>query len=169
MHSAIVLSALSCAFFSTIHAFEFTGPDSSKKLDLTRPINITWDVNKGSFSEPDARKLHLWFHAIGYGDSGSYASRLAELPLSSSYEWYEWDPEAVVEGFKGWNNSLSSDAVHTFEARMLDRGDNKLATVESDKYAVEGFDFIKDNDSKRLQSSFYTRAIAITIIGLAIL
>ncbi|CAG7565865.1 unnamed protein product [Fusarium equiseti] len=168
MHSALLLSTLSCAFFNAIHAFEFTGPDSSKKLDLTQPINITWDATKGSLSEPEARKFDLWFRALGNVDSSTFGWELvSDLPFSSGS--YEWDPAAIVKEIKDKDNSLSPDAVHTFEARILDRSGNKLSTVESGKYAAEGFDFIKDSGSTGLPGSFYTVTIALTITGLALL
>jgi len=168
MHSALLLSTLSFTFFNVIHAFEFTGPDSSKKLDLTQPINITWDATKGSLSEPEARKFDLWFRALGSVDGSTFGWELvADLPFSSSS--YEWDPAAIVEGIKDGNNSLSPDAVHTFQARILDKSGNKLLRVESDKYAVEGFDFIKDSGSKGLKRSFHAVTLALTITGLALL
>nr|CEG04986.1 unnamed protein product [Fusarium clavum]CEG05853.1 unnamed protein product [Fusarium clavum] len=168
MHSALLLSTLSCAFLNAIHAFEFTGPDSSKKLDLTQPINITWDSTKGSLSEPEARKFDIWFRARGNVKSDTFGWELvSDLPFSSGS--YEWDPAAIVKGIKDGNNSLSPDAVHTFEALILDKSGNKLSTVESDKYAAEGFDFIKDSGSKGLQGSLHTVTLVLTITGLSLL
>lgn len=167
MHSAILLSTLRCAFFNVIHAFEFTGPDSSKKLDLTQPINITWDATKGSLSEPDAHKFDFWFRALGNVDGSTFGWELVgDLPFSSGS--YEWDHAAIVKDIKDQDNSLSPDAVHTFEARILDKSGNKLLMVKSEKYAAEGFDFIKESGSKRLQGSFYTVTLVLTITGLAL-
>lgn len=167
MHLALLLSTFSFAFLNSIHAFEFTGPDSSEKLDLTQPMNITWDTTKGSLSEPDARKFDLWFRALGNVDGSSFGWELVgDLPFSSGS--YEWDPADIVKGIKDQDNYLSPDAAHTFEARILDKSGNKLAIVKSDKYAAEGFDFIKESGSKRLQGSLYTVTLALTITGLAL-
>ncbi|RGP69684.1 hypothetical protein FSPOR_4496 [Fusarium sporotrichioides] len=164
MHSALLLSTLSCALFNAIHAFEFTGPDSSKKLDLTQPINITWDATKGSLSEPEARKFDLSFRALGSEEGRAFGWGLDNnLPFSSGS--YEWDPADVVKKIKDNDNSISSDAGHTFEATILDKSGNILSKVVSDKYAAEGFDFIKNSGSKELQRSFYTVTIALAIAG----
>ncbi|KAG7411039.1 hypothetical protein DER46DRAFT_111578 [Fusarium sp. MPI-SDFR-AT-0072] len=168
MHSALLLYTLSFAFFHAVQAFEFTGPDASEKLDLTQPVNITWDANNGSLSEPKARALDLWFYALTSDDSGRLGWELdTDLPLSAGL--YKWNPDTVVKSLKDKDVSISPDAVQAFEARLLDNSGSKLSTVESDKYAVEGFDFIRNSAGKGAQAGFYTAAIALSIAGLVLL
>ncbi|KAH7237805.1 uncharacterized protein BKA55DRAFT_694293 [Fusarium redolens] len=168
MHSALLLSTLGCAFFHAIHAFEFTGPDSAEKLDLTQSITITWDAINGSLSEPKARALHLWFYALTNDDSDWFGWELAvDLPLSAGS--YKWNPNTIVKSLKDKDVSLSPDAMHAFEARLLDNSGSKLSTVESDKYAVKSFDFIRNSGNKGAQAGLYTVTVALTMAGLALL
>ncbi|KAG9256614.1 uncharacterized protein F5Z01DRAFT_671868 [Emericellopsis atlantica] len=144
----VLLSTLTlvCAVSPTAHAFQFTGPDSVDKLDLANPITVSWRATGGSLNEPEARSLELWFRAL-IGDSGDQAGWQLAANLSiSSPTSYEWDPSSIVEGIQDNDLTLSPEAVHTFEARLLDGHGTKLATVQSDKYAVEGFDFIESSD-----------------------
>ncbi|KAF4420508.1 hypothetical protein FACUT_11162 [Fusarium acutatum] len=168
MRSALLLSALGCAIFHAIHAFEFTGPDSSEKLDLAQPITITWDANNGSFIEPKARALNLWFYALTSDDSGRLGWEL-DTDLSLSAGSYKWNPDTVVKSLNDTEVSISPDAVHAFEARLLNNSGSQLSAVESDKYAAEGFGFIRNSAGKGVQAGFYTAAVAFTITGLALL
>ncbi|EWZ94078.1 hypothetical protein FOCG_16637 [Fusarium oxysporum f. sp. radicis-lycopersici 26381] len=168
MRSALLLSPLSCAFFHAIHAFEFTGPDSAQKLDVTQPITIEWDANNGPLSERKARALDLWFYALTSDDSSRLGWELdTDLPLSAGL--YKWNPDTVVKSLKDKDVSISPDAVHAVEARLLDNSGSKLSTVESDKYAAEGFDFIRNSAGKGAQAGFYTAAVALSIAGLVLL
>ncbi|KAI6781490.1 uncharacterized protein J7T54_001452 [Emericellopsis cladophorae] len=136
---------LACALPPTAHAFQFTGPDSADKLDLAKPITVEWSATEGSLHVPEARSLELWFSAVT-GDSGSQASWQLAANLSiSSPTSYEWDPSSIVEGIQDIDGTLSPEAVHNFEARLLDVNGNRLATVGSDNYAVEGFDFVENS------------------------
>jgi hypothetical protein len=60
---------------------------------------------------------------------------------------YEWDPSGIAELIEDDDYTLSPDAVHTFEARLLDQDGERLARVESDGYAPEGVDFVSDGGS----------------------
>ncbi|KAF4498960.1 hypothetical protein FAGAP_4869 [Fusarium agapanthi] len=137
MRYAPLLSALGCAFLHASHAFEFTGPDSSEKLDLTKPITITWDANNGPFIEPKARALDLWF--------------------------------SVIKSINDTGALISPATAHTFETRLMNNSGSQLSAVESDKYAVEGFDFIRNSAGKGAQAGFYTAAVAFTVTGLVLL
>ncbi|KAF5549126.1 hypothetical protein FMEXI_4468 [Fusarium mexicanum] len=168
MRYAPLLSTVGCAFLHASHAFEFTGPESSEKLDLANPITITWDANNGPFIEPKARALDLWFSVRTSDDSGGFGWELAtNLSLSSGS--YKWKPDGVVKSINDTGASISPDAVHGFEARLLNNSGGQLSTVESDKYAVEGFDFIRNSAEKGAQARFYTAAVALTITGLVLL
>ena len=74
------------AIFPATQAFQLTGPTTEEKLDLTKPITVAWDATKGSLSEPNARTLELWFHAILGSDSQDRAGWIiaANLSLASS-------------------------------------------------------------------------------------
>jgi hypothetical protein len=168
MHSALLLSTFGCALFHAIHAFEFTGPDSDEALNLTQPITIIWDANSGSLSEPRARALELWFLAQASNDGGQFGWEIA-ANLSLSAGSYKWNPDAIVEGLKKNENSLSPDVVHYFEARLIDNAGSGLATVESEKYAVEGPDVV-GNSGRGAQAGFYTVTLALTmavVVGVA--
>ncbi|KAF5588811.1 uncharacterized protein FSUBG_11346 [Fusarium subglutinans] len=168
MRYAPLLSILSCAFLHASHAFEFTGPDSSEKLDLTKPITITWDANNGPFVEPKARALDLWFSVRTSDDSGGLSWEFAtNLSLSSGS--YKWKPDGVVKSINDTGASISPAVVHSFEARLMNNSGSQLSAVESDKYAVEGFDFIRNSARKGAQAGFYTAAVALSIAGLVLL
>ncbi|KAI1051258.1 hypothetical protein LB505_012506 [Fusarium chuoi] len=166
MRYSPLLPILGCVFFHASHAFEFTGPDSSQKLDLTQPITITWDANNGPFNEPKARALDLWFYALTSDISGRLGWELA-TNLSLSAGSFKWNPETVVKSLKDSDVSISADAVHAFEARLLNNSGSQLSSVESDVYAVEGFDFIRNSAGKGAQVGFYTAAVAFTVACLA--
>lgn len=170
MQPALVLSIYGCTLISAAHAFSFTGPDSAEKLDLTQPINITWSTDGGSFEEPQAHALELWFLARK-GDSRSekYGWECAtNLSLTSGS--YEWDPSNIVKAIESSDITISPDKVHTFEARLLDNEGEKLATLESDKYAVEGYDFVTSG-GEGTHPGFYTAALALTaaaVVGVVV-
>ncbi|GAB7325418.1 hypothetical protein MBLNU13_g09446t1 [Cladosporium sp. NU13] len=139
---------LTCAILPATQAFQLTGPPTTEKLDLTKHITVSWDAIEGSLSEPNARTLELWFHAIFSGDSHDRAGWIIAANLSlASRNTYEWDPSGVATLIEDNDQTLSPDAVHTFEARLLDQDGKKLARVESDGYALDGFDFISDSSS----------------------
>ncbi|KAH6949200.1 hypothetical protein DER45DRAFT_545121 [Fusarium avenaceum] len=159
MHSALLLSIL--VFYHGVQAFEFTGPNSANKLDLTQPITITWDATKGASSEPKARALELWFFVLTDDKSDQSGWELA-TNLSLSAGSYEWNPDTIVKSIKDKNVSLSTDEVHTFEARLLDSSRSKLSAVESDKYAIEDIDSIANSGSKGAQAGLHTAALAVS-------
>jgi hypothetical protein len=136
------------AIFPATQAFQLTGPTTEEKLDLTKPIKVSWDASEGSFSEPNARALDLWFHVVFGGDNGDRGGWeiATNLSLASSNS-YEWDPSDIAKSIEDNDQTLSPDAVHTFEARLLDQDGKSLAKVESDGYALEGFDFVSDGAS----------------------
>lgn len=139
---------LAYAIFPTIQAFQFIGPPTTEKLDLTKPIAVLWDVKEGALSESDARTLEIWFHAVFGGDSRDHAGWTIAANLSlASENSYEWDPSGIAKLIEDNDQELSPDAVHTFEARLLDQDGKRLARVESDGYALDGFDFINDSGS----------------------
>ena len=136
------------AIFPATQAFQLTGPTTEEKLDLTKPIKVSWDASEGSFSEPNARALDLWFRVVFGGDNGDRGGWeiATNLSLASSNS-YEWDPSDIAKSIEDNDQTLSPDAVHTFESRLLDQDGKRLAKVESDGYALEGFDFISDSGS----------------------
>jgi hypothetical protein len=164
MHSAVLLSIL--AIYHGIQAFEFTGPDPADKLNLTQPIAITWDATKGASSEPKARALELWFLALTDDKSDQSGWELA-TNLSLSAGSYEWNPDTIVKSIKDKNVSLSTDEVHTFEARLLDSSGSKLSTVESDKYAIEEIDSVTNSGGKGSQAGSFTATIALVVAVVA--
>ncbi|KAF5975814.1 hypothetical protein FCOIX_7470 [Fusarium coicis] len=168
MRYAPLLSALGCAFFHASNAFEFTGPNSSEKLDLTQPITITWNANSGSFVEPEARALDLWFYVITSDGSGRLGWEL-DKNLSLSAGSYKWNPGEVVESINKTGASISPDAVHAFEARLMNNSGSWLSALESEKYAVEGSDLIRNSAGKVAQVGFYTAAVAFTMASLVLL
>ncbi|RGP72168.1 hypothetical protein FSPOR_2840 [Fusarium sporotrichioides] len=162
MRSTLLLSTFGCALFNAIHAFEFTGPDSSEKLNLTQPINITWNATSGSMSEPKARALDLWFIAL-VNDDRQGRELASNLTLSSGS--YKWNPETIVQIFQDDDVSVSPDAVHYFEARLIDNAGSELATIETEKYALDGFDFIKNSGGKGLQPGFSVTVAMAVMVG----
>ncbi|KAF5698155.1 hypothetical protein FGLOB1_12255 [Fusarium globosum] len=161
-----LLPILGYAFFHASHAFEFTGPDSSQKLNLTQTITITWDFNNGPVIEPEARALDLWFNTRST-DINEWFTWLLATNLSLTAGSYTWDPETVVKSLKDSNFSIRADAVHAFEARLLNNSGSKLSSVQSDVYAVEGFGFIRNSAGKGAQVGFYTAVVAFTVACLA--
>ena len=142
------LSAIS--MLPATQAFQLTAPPPASKLDLTNPITISWDATEGTFSEPAARVLDLWFHVVfgGDGNNGDRAGWEIAANLSLvNRNSYEWDPSGIAELIEDNDYTLSPDAVHTFEARLLDQDGERLARVESDGYALEGVDFVSDGGS----------------------
>ncbi|RGP66607.1 hypothetical protein FLONG3_8803 [Fusarium longipes] len=165
MHSALLLSTLGFTLIRTIHAFEFTGPDSTQKLDITQPIKITWNATSEGFVEPKAQALQLWFLGVTNNGNDKPGWELASN-LSLSEGSYEWNPENVVESLKATDGELSSDAVHMFEARLMDNAGKKLVTIESDRYAIEGDDVV-ESSGKGAQAGFYTSGVALIVALLA--
>jgi hypothetical protein len=155
---------------STTQAFQLTGPATGEKLDLTKPITVSWDTAAdGGLSEPDARELNLWFYAIlGGGDRGGWQIA-TNLSLAGSNS-YEWDPSGITESIEDNGQTLSPDAVHTFEARLLDQDGEELSGVESDGYALEGFDFISDGGSGSkgdgARAAVYGASVAAAAVGI---
>lgn len=139
---------LAYAIFPATQAFQLTGPSTTEKLDLTKPITVSWDATEGSLSEPSARSLELWFHAVFGGDTRDRVGWMVAANLSlASRNSYEWDPSGIARLIEDNDQTLSPDAVHTFEARLLDQDGERLARVESDGYALDGLDFISDSGS----------------------
>lgn len=139
---------LAYAILPTTQAFQFTGPPTDERLDLTKPITISWDATKGSLPEPKARTLELWFHAILGSDSQYRAGWIiaANLSLASSNS-YEWDASGIAKLIEDNDQPLSPDTFHSFEARVLDQDGERLARIWSDGYALDGFDFVDDSGS----------------------
>jgi hypothetical protein len=136
------------ALFPATRAFQLTGPPTTVKLDLTKHITVSWDATEGALSEPYARILELWFHAVFGGDNRDRAGWIIAANLSlASENSYEWNPSGIAKLIEDNDQTLSPDAVHTLEARLLDQDGERLAKVESDGYALDGFDFINDNGS----------------------
>ncbi|QPC72198.1 hypothetical protein HYE68_002950 [Fusarium pseudograminearum] len=162
MRSPLLLSTIGYAFFNAIQAFEFTGPDPAKRLNLNQPINITWNATGGRIDEPKAHALDLWFFALVDADrvGGEIATNLS---LSSGS--YKWDPKTIVQGWKDGDASVSPDAVHYFEAKLVDIAGKHLAGVESTEYALEGFDFIKNGCGKGLQPGLYATVTMALMAG----
>jgi hypothetical protein len=160
---------LACAIFPAARAFQLTGPAAAEKLDLTKPITVSWDATEGSLSEPDARELNLWFYAIfSSGDRGGWEIA-SNLSLASSNS-YEWDPSGIAKTIEDNNQTLSPDAVHSFEARLLDQDGGRLADVESEKYALAGYDFIRDSSSSGrdgVRAGAYGATVAAAAVGIA--
>ena len=162
---------LAYAILPTTQASQFTGPPTDERLDLTKPITISWDATKGSLPEPKARTLELWFHAILGSDSQDRAGWIiaANLSLASSNS-YEWDPSGIAKLIEDNDQPLSPDALHTFEARLLDQDGERLARIWSDGYALDGFDFISDSGSgDGAQARFYRATVAAAGIVAALL
>jgi hypothetical protein len=151
MHSRPALLptlVLAYAIFPTSQAFQLTGPPTTEKLDLTEPVTVSWDATEGALSEPNARTLELWFQAVFGGDNRDRAGWTIAANLSlASESSYEWDPSGIAKLIEDNDQTLSPDAVHTFEARLLDQDGERLARVDSDGYALDGFDFISDSGS----------------------
>ncbi|KAM0708415.1 hypothetical protein Q7P35_005066 [Cladosporium inversicolor] len=139
---------LAYAIFPATQAFQLTGPPTTEKLNLTKPITVSWDATEGSLSKPNARTLELWFHAILGGDSQYHADWIiaANLSLASSNS-YEWDPSGIAKLIEDNDQKLSPDALHTFEARLLDQDGERLARIWSDGYALDGFELVNDSGS----------------------
>jgi hypothetical protein len=150
------------AIFPATQAFQLTGPTTEEKLDLTKPITVSWDATGGSFSEPNARSLELWFHAVFGGDHGDRGGWEIAANLSlASRNSYEWDPSDIAKSIEDNDQTLSPDAVHTFEARLLDQDGKSLAKVESDGYALEGFDFVSDGARAGVHRATVVAAVGI--------
>ncbi|KAM0279038.1 hypothetical protein ACHAQH_004820 [Verticillium albo-atrum] len=141
-----LLPLLLCGILPAAQAFQFTGPDPSDKIDLSQPVEITWTLDS-SFREPEARAFHLWFYAfIGDGESLAGWEIRSNLSLSSSS--YTWDPISIVDGLVSEHNTVLPDKVHYFEARLVGADGRKLARLESEKYALEGYDFIRNGGGR---------------------
>ncbi|RGP80751.1 hypothetical protein FLONG3_1091 [Fusarium longipes] len=152
------------ALFHAVHAFEFTGPDPSEKIDISKPVNITWDATGGLIDEPKADSLKLWFAAIVGDDYKGGISWELAANLSLSKGYYIWTPpDGNIKNIRDSNYTMSPEKVHTFEARLLRKDGGPLAEVVSEKYAVEGFDFIRTSGSNGAQARFYTATAALTM------
>lgn len=134
------------ALIPITQAFELTGPPTTEKLDLSQPITVSWDTTGGSLSEPNARLLSLWFYAIFGGTSRGGWEIATNISLANSSS-YEWDPSSIAKIMEDNEYELSTDAVHTFEARLLDQNGTGLSSVESDGYELDGVDFVSDGGS----------------------
>ncbi|PNH48196.1 hypothetical protein VD0004_g326 [Verticillium dahliae] len=140
MRTAIAL--LVAGIFLTSQAFEFTGPDPSQKINLTQPVEITWTLDS-SISEPLARAFNLWFYAVFSGGGGK-ASWEIRSNLSLSSTSYTWNPRSIVDGLIPNGNLLVPGEEHYFSAQLVGAEGEKLAEVQSEKYALEGYDFIRN-------------------------
>ena len=171
---ALLLILAHAILLPATQAFQLTGPPTTSKLDLTHPITISWDANttEGTFSEPAARVLDLWFRVV-FGGDGNNGDRAgweiaANLSLASSNS-YEWDPSGIAKLIEDNGYMLSPDAVHTFEARLLDQDGERLARVESGGYALEGLDFVSDGGSSSgdgARARVYGAIIAAAAVGM---
>jgi hypothetical protein len=155
-------------------AFQLTNPTTASKLDLTNPITISWDATEGTFSEPAARALDLWFHVV-FGGDGNNGDRAgweiaSNLSLAASRDsYYEWDPSGIAKLIQDNSYTLLPDAVHTFEARLLDQDGEGLARVESDGYALEGVDFVSDGGGSSgdgARAAVYGASVAAAAVGI---
>ncbi|KAI9166294.1 ABC multidrug transporter A [Paramyrothecium foliicola] len=155
---------LAYGIFPASQAFQFTGPTTTEKLDLTKPITVSWDATGGAVREPNARTLDLWFRALLGGNTSSRAGWqiTANLSLANSNS-YEWDPSQIVKLIEDNDQTFSPDAVHTFEARLLGQDGMRLATVLSDEYALDGSDSISDGS----RAAVYRVTVAAAAIAAA--
>ncbi|EEY23098.1 conserved hypothetical protein [Verticillium alfalfae VaMs.102] len=137
-----IIPLLVSVTFLTAQAFEFTGPDPSQKINLTQPVEITWTLDS-SFSEPLARAFNLWFYAVfsGGGGTGGWEIR-SNLSLSSTS--YTWNPRSIVDGLISNGNLIVPGEEHYFSAQLVGADGQKLAEVQSENYALEGYDFIRN-------------------------
>jgi len=152
---------LAYAIFPATQAFQLTGPTTAEKLDLTKPITVSWDATEGTLSEPNARALELWFYVI-FGSSNRGGWEIATNLSLANRNSYEWDPNRIARVIEDNDYALSSDAVHTFEARLLDQDGKLLSSVESDGYALDGVDFVSDSGSSGdgLRAGVYGATVA---------
>jgi hypothetical protein len=147
MHPQLIL-AHAILLPAATQAFQLTNPTTASKLDLTNPITISWDATtEGSFS----------------------ASNLSLAASRDSY--YEWDPSGIAKLIQDNSYTLSPDAVHTFEARLLDQDGERLARVESDGYALEGVDFVSDGGGSSgdgARAAVYGASVAAAAVGIVV-
>ncbi|CRK15690.1 hypothetical protein HYQ45_016247 [Verticillium longisporum] len=126
----------------TAQAFEFTGPDPSQKINLTQPVEITWTLDS-SFSEPLARAFNLWFYTVFSGGGGKAGWEIrSNLSLSSTS--YTWNPRSIVDGLISNGNTIVPGEKHYLSAQLAGADGEKLAGFQSEKYALEGYDFIRN-------------------------
>jgi hypothetical protein len=153
---------LAYTLFPATQAFQLTGPPTTEKLDLTKPIKVSWDVTEGALSEPNARILELWFHRDFGSENRDRAGWMVTANLSlASENSYGWDPSGIAKLIEDNDQTLPPDVVHTFEARLLDQDGERLARSENDEYALDRFDFVGDNGSNGgARAGFYGATVA---------
>jgi hypothetical protein len=56
--------------------------------------------------------------------------------------------------------TLSPEVEHTFEARLSNADGERLMRITSDKYAIQGFDFIRSNGGESTRPGMHVAAVA---------
>ncbi|KAM0276412.1 hypothetical protein ACHAQH_006764 [Verticillium albo-atrum] len=161
-----LIPLLVCGILPAIKAVRFTSPDPKNEIDLSQPVEITWDLNS-QFGEPLARGFHLWFYALmGGGQVGWEIQR----NLSYSSGSFTWDPSSIVDGIASEGNTLSPDKEHFFSARIVGADGSRLATLESERYALEGYDFIRNGGAHvRVEAAVVGVVAGLAVVGAALL
>ncbi|KAK1983729.1 hypothetical protein LZ30DRAFT_587694 [Colletotrichum cereale] len=135
--SAIVLLPL---LVSAVQGLRFTGPDVGTKLNLSAPITVTWEHERGEGTEAGWTELDLWWHGglVG-GTSFGYALETnMSVSEAGGRQMYEWDPASVREALAGNAGKLSAGKDYYFAATL--HPPNATApsgTSYSEEYAVE--------------------------------
>jgi hypothetical protein len=170
MHPLAILFAYTITLGA--QAFEFTGPDTAERLDLSKPITVWWDATDVPTIEPNARALDLWFISMFSGHGGQPSWNIAANLSLAGRVSYEWDPSNLVNNLESHNQTLLADAVHTFEARLLGQDGERLVTIESGHFVLGGPESIVDSGSSSGSRHAVYRAIltatAFAMIGMII-
>ncbi|ORY58712.1 uncharacterized protein BCR38DRAFT_446367, partial [Pseudomassariella vexata] len=143
-----------------VAAFEFTSPDSNQKLNVSAPIRVTWTSDSSAYDQ-----LDLWF--MGVTATGTSFGYDLKSNISTSVGMYNWDPYNVTQAWESTDLVLVGGKEFQFQARLHDRNTTRGAMVQSDYYAVVGYDNISNLGASNQVSAWGVLALAgVVVIGL---
>ncbi|KAK2004880.1 hypothetical protein LX36DRAFT_705979 [Colletotrichum falcatum] len=123
---------------AAVQGLRFTGPDVDTKLNLSAPITITWEHERGGGTEAAWTELDLWWHG-GLVSGTVFGYELeANMSVSEAGGRYEWDPASVRTALAVNAGKLPAGKDYYFAATL--HPPNATApsgTSFSEKYAVE--------------------------------
>lgn len=129
------------ALAPALQAFKLTSPPTSQKLNLSAPIELVWEEGKRN-GDSSYTHFDLWFYGQHASGGGTFGYELQENITLTDVGTYVWDPKNQTDALRSVPNTLSSGRDFYFEVRVHPENSSRGAKERSEKYEVEGYEFI---------------------------
>ncbi|KAH8658481.1 hypothetical protein BX600DRAFT_469179 [Xylariales sp. PMI_506] len=144
--------------------FAFTSPTASTNVNLSAPVDITWDAGSDgtTYSQVDI----TW---TGQSTDGALVTYALVEDLTLSAGSYVWQPANVTTALAATQLRLASGQDSYFTADMHNANSSAGASVNSDKFAVTGYELIGSFAvATRPQMKWIVSAAGLLSLGLCV-